>query len=82
MYSAVDLEVLCMCNSPVAPSGRLTYSTVAFEAFEVRSSMLKVGPFCDLLAGLKRGVNRRLPRGQELWDTETMGHNVFQVIDG
>lgn len=30
-------------------------------------------------SGKKRGVNRRLPRGQEIWDTETMGHNVFEV---
>lgn len=33
----------------------------------------------DYREGLKRGVNKRLPRGQELWDTETMGHNVYQV---
>ncbi|KHJ91970.1 hypothetical protein OESDEN_08150 [Oesophagostomum dentatum] len=33
----------------------------------------------DYRPGLKRGVNKRLPRGQELWDTETMGHDVFKV---
>nr|CDJ97161.1 Protein T09A5.5 [Haemonchus contortus] len=33
----------------------------------------------DYRPGLKRGVNRRLPRGLELWDTETMGHDVFKV---
>ncbi|CAB3404266.1 unnamed protein product [Caenorhabditis bovis] len=33
----------------------------------------------DYREGYKRGVNRRLPRGQELWDTETMGHDIFQV---
>ncbi|CAI4222450.1 unnamed protein product [Auanema sp. JU1783] len=33
----------------------------------------------DYRPGLKRGVNRRLPRGQEIWDTETMGHDVYQV---
>lgn len=33
----------------------------------------------DYREGYKRGVNRRLPRGQELWDTETMGHDVFHV---
>ncbi|TMS35891.1 hypothetical protein L596_003183 [Steinernema carpocapsae] len=33
----------------------------------------------DYRPGKKRGVNRRLPRGLELWDTETMGHNVFEV---
>ncbi|WKX94343.1 hypothetical protein Q1695_011530 [Nippostrongylus brasiliensis] len=34
----------------------------------------------DYRPGLKRGVNRRLPRGQELWDTETIGHDVFKVM--
>lgn len=29
--------------------------------------------------GRKRGVNTRLPRGQELWDTETRGHDIFKV---
>ncbi|CAI5441646.1 unnamed protein product [Caenorhabditis angaria] len=33
----------------------------------------------DYREGYKRGVNKRLPRGQELWDTETMGHDIFQV---
>ncbi|KAK5976937.1 Mediator of RNA polymerase II transcription subunit 10 [Trichostrongylus colubriformis] len=33
----------------------------------------------DYRPGLKRGVNSRLPRGQELWDTETIGHDVFKV---
>ncbi|CAJ0607044.1 unnamed protein product [Cylicocyclus nassatus] len=33
----------------------------------------------DYRPGKKRGVNRRLPRGQELWDTETMGHDVFKI---
>ncbi|KAK6018739.1 hypothetical protein OSTOST_15652 [Ostertagia ostertagi] len=33
----------------------------------------------DYRPGMKRGVNRRLPRGQELWDTETLGHDVFKV---
>ncbi|KAL6735963.1 hypothetical protein Aduo_006362 [Ancylostoma duodenale] len=33
----------------------------------------------DYRPGLKRGVNKRLPRGQELWDTETIGHDVFKV---
>ncbi|CAD6191413.1 unnamed protein product [Caenorhabditis auriculariae] len=33
----------------------------------------------DYRSGYKRGVNRRLPRGAELWDTETMGHDVFKV---
>ncbi|KAK6036551.1 hypothetical protein COOONC_25945 [Cooperia oncophora] len=33
----------------------------------------------DYRPGMKRGVNRRLPRGQELWDTETIGHDIFKV---
>ncbi|GMR37347.1 hypothetical protein PMAYCL1PPCAC_07542 [Pristionchus mayeri] len=33
----------------------------------------------DYREGKRRCVNRRLPRGQEIWDTETMGHNVFEV---
>ncbi|MFH4973341.1 hypothetical protein AB6A40_000050 [Gnathostoma spinigerum] len=34
----------------------------------------------DFRPGRKRGVQRRLPRCQELWDTETMGHDVFKVL--
>uniref|UniRef100_A0A0N4ZT17 L51_S25_CI-B8 domain-containing protein n=1 Tax=Parastrongyloides trichosuri TaxID=131310 RepID=A0A0N4ZT17_PARTI len=34
----------------------------------------------DYRPGKKRGVTRKLPRGQELWNTETMGHDVFKVI--
>ncbi|KJH50218.1 hypothetical protein DICVIV_03657 [Dictyocaulus viviparus] len=33
----------------------------------------------DYRPGAKRGVTKRLPRGQELWDTETMGHDVFKI---
>uniref|UniRef100_A0A914ZRM9 Ribosomal protein/NADH dehydrogenase domain-containing protein n=1 Tax=Parascaris univalens TaxID=6257 RepID=A0A914ZRM9_PARUN len=33
----------------------------------------------DYRPGKKRGVNKRLPRGQELWDTETMGHDVYKI---
>lgn len=29
--------------------------------------------------GKRRGVKTILPRGQELWNTETMGHDVFKV---
>uniref|UniRef100_A0A7E4VDH0 L51_S25_CI-B8 domain-containing protein n=1 Tax=Panagrellus redivivus TaxID=6233 RepID=A0A7E4VDH0_PANRE len=34
----------------------------------------------DYREGQKRRVQTRLPRGQELWSTETMGHNVYQVL--
>uniref|UniRef100_A0A914YJL8 Ribosomal protein/NADH dehydrogenase domain-containing protein n=1 Tax=Panagrolaimus superbus TaxID=310955 RepID=A0A914YJL8_9BILA len=33
----------------------------------------------DYRSGQKRRVQTRLPRGQELWDTETMGHDIFKV---
>ncbi|CAJ0587047.1 unnamed protein product, partial [Mesorhabditis spiculigera] len=33
----------------------------------------------DYREGLRRRVQQRLPRGQEIWDTETMGHDVFEV---
>lgn len=33
----------------------------------------------DFRPGRKRGVNRRLPRGLEIWDSETKGHDVFKV---
>ncbi|CEF64183.1 Ribosomal protein/NADH dehydrogenase domain and Thioredoxin-like fold domain-containing protein [Strongyloides ratti] len=33
----------------------------------------------DYRSGKRRGVKTILPRGQELWNTETMGHDVFKV---
>ncbi|CAD5211476.1 unnamed protein product [Bursaphelenchus okinawaensis] len=33
----------------------------------------------DFRPGRKRGVNKRLPRGLEIWDSETKGHDVFEV---
>ncbi|CAD5215829.1 unnamed protein product [Bursaphelenchus xylophilus] len=33
----------------------------------------------DFRPGRKRGVNTRLPRGLEIWDSETKGHDVFEV---
>ncbi|KAI6196845.1 hypothetical protein M3Y94_01156700 [Aphelenchoides besseyi] len=34
----------------------------------------------DFRPGRRRGVSKKLPRGLELWDTETMGHDVFKVL--
>uniref|UniRef100_A0AC34Q756 Ribosomal protein/NADH dehydrogenase domain-containing protein n=1 Tax=Panagrolaimus sp. JU765 TaxID=591449 RepID=A0AC34Q756_9BILA len=33
----------------------------------------------DYREGQKRRVQTRLPRGQELWSTETLGHDVYKV---
>jgi hypothetical protein len=33
----------------------------------------------DYRAGKRRGVNKNLPRGLQLWNVETMGHDVFEV---
>uniref|UniRef100_A0AC35U337 L51_S25_CI-B8 domain-containing protein n=1 Tax=Rhabditophanes sp. KR3021 TaxID=114890 RepID=A0AC35U337_9BILA len=34
----------------------------------------------DYRSGKRRGVTTKLPRGQELWNTETMGHDVYKVV--
>jgi len=34
----------------------------------------------DFRSGRKRRVQTRLPRGQELWDTENKGHNVYKIL--
>jgi hypothetical protein len=33
----------------------------------------------DYRSGRKRGINRKLPRGLQLWNVETIGHDVFEV---
>uniref|UniRef100_A0A915PKT0 Uncharacterized protein n=1 Tax=Setaria digitata TaxID=48799 RepID=A0A915PKT0_9BILA len=33
----------------------------------------------DYVKGRKRGVKTILPRGLQLWNTETIGHDVFKV---
>lgn len=33
----------------------------------------------DFRPGRKRGINPRLPRGLEIWDSESKGHDVFAV---
>ncbi|VDN02072.1 unnamed protein product [Thelazia callipaeda] len=33
----------------------------------------------DFIKGRKRGVTTILPRGLQLWDTETLGHDVFKI---
>uniref|UniRef100_A0A0N5BNM9 L51_S25_CI-B8 domain-containing protein n=1 Tax=Strongyloides papillosus TaxID=174720 RepID=A0A0N5BNM9_STREA len=34
----------------------------------------------DYRSGKRRGVKPRLPRGQEIWDRETMGHDIFKIV--
>ncbi|KAK0396191.1 hypothetical protein QR680_001615 [Steinernema hermaphroditum] len=48
-------------------------------AHQVLSMVEEMSIGGDYRPGKKLGVNRRLPRGLELWDTETMGHDVFHV---
>ncbi|VDK52842.1 unnamed protein product [Gongylonema pulchrum] len=33
----------------------------------------------SFIEGRKQGVSTKLPRGLTLWNTETMGHDIFKV---
>lgn len=53
------------------------------EKFKIKASKIFKEKFkkikFKIFVGRRRGIRVHLPRGQELWHTETRGHDVFKV---